>query len=400
MRQIDLIEYGSSEFRLTPDERDTLLGLNGLGINLAPILGRNDHYRVSAESTVGAIETGDLSILIRPKIGIAQLLAIASYAPGQFRAEQEFNFPEIDSVHDALALALVRAARVAFGRGVLRGYRTEERDLLTVRGRIAFAEQLRRRYGTAIPIAARYDEYTDDVLANQLMLAAAHRLGNLRLRSRSARSGIAWIAGTLQSVSLVEISRANVPEMQFDQLTEHYRPAINLARMILRHLSFESGRGQVRASGFCIDMNTLFQEFVFQALCEELARFGLDIRSDRGMPIMTLDLDGHIRLRPDISCWKDGRCTFVGDVKYKNLAGDRVPNSDIYQVLAYATAAGLNRGLLIYAAGDIDPRSYWVHGSGKRIQVVALDLRKSIDQILLDVGGVARIVVGRRHAAA
>ena len=50
-------------------------------------------------------------------------------------------------------LALIAAARRAFGRGLLRGYLTEEEALHTVRGRIRFDEQIRRRYG--IPLAGR-----------------------------------------------------------------------------------------------------------------------------------------------------------------------------------------------------------------------------------------------------
>ena len=401
MRKLDLTEYQGSDHRFSASELDVLLGLEIPDLGVRPINSQEGQYRLTPGSTVGAVETGGLSVLIRPKMDIAQLIAIACFAPGQLRDRGEFSFPKDVSLHDALALALTRAAHIAFGRGVLRGYRTEEEELLTVRGRIAFTEQLRRRFGVAVPIVVRFDEYTDDILANHLVKAAANRLGRLRLRSKSARAGLAWIDGTLQNVSFVEFSGQRVPDLQFDQLTEHYRSAIDISRMILRHVGFESGRGQVRAGGFLIDMNKLFQEFVFQALRDKLARAGKDLHSDRTLPIrMTLDQGRFIRLLPDISCWESGRCTLVGDIKYKNATGDRIPNSDIYQVLAYATAAGLEHGLLIYASGEANPRSYRIRNGGKTIQVAALDLASPFDQILAEIDQIAMAVIDLQRRAA
>ena len=58
--------------------------------------------------------------------------------------------------------------------------------------------------------------------------------------------------------------------IRFDRLNEHYRGVVGLARLVLRHSAFESGRGYVRASGFLMNMNDLFQEFVTVALREAL----------------------------------------------------------------------------------------------------------------------------------
>ena len=45
---------------------------------------------------------------------------------------------------------------------------------------------------------------------------------------------------------------------------------MGLSRLVLRHGAFETGRGAARASGFLIDMNVVFQEFLTQALREVL----------------------------------------------------------------------------------------------------------------------------------
>ena len=398
MRQIDLREYESSEpLHLAVSERDELKGAMP-SLTVEPAKGAEGRYHLTPGSVVGAVEIGDLSVLISPKISIPQLLSLACYATGAYKSqdERDFDFEEEQSLPDTLALALAAAARRAFGRGLLHGYRTEEEALHTVRGRIMFAEQIRRRFGMAVPVEVRYDEFTDDILANQLVKAAVHRLGGMRLSSGRARRGIGWMAGTLDNVSLIEFPPRNVPTVEFDRLNEHYRGVVALSRLILRHSAFESGRGQVRAAGFLMDMNVVFQEFVTQALREAIGAYE---RVFREKSIPSLDKQGDARLRPDLTWWYGNECLFVGDAKYKNITGRRVPNADLYQLLAYVTALNLPGGLLVYAQGEATTKNYVVRHSGKRLEVAALDLSGRLDDVLKRVNRLADRVKALRAEA-
>ena len=385
MRRLDLSEHQDSWHQLTSAEIEELRTRNIRGLSITASLDRAGEYCIRPGSTVGALEIGELSVWIRPKIAIEQLIAIACYAGGRFDPKYEFRFPPAASIHDALALALTEAARKALGRGLLRGYRTEDDRSFTVRGKIDFSTQMRRTFPGPIPVALRFDEHTEDILANQLVKAAARKIGRLTLRLDAARAGIAWIAGLLENVSLVEFLRHPVPQLQFNQLNEHYRDVILLARLILEHVGFESGRGEVRSGGFLLDMDDLFERFVYQALRKSMARSGFTLRSGKNLPIDNL---GRLPSKPDLSCWRGDLCTFVGDAKYKNADG-AVPRSDIYQVLAYVTSAGLAHGLLVYAAGETEPRSYPIRNSGKSIEVVTLDMEKPLNEVLLDVDRLA-----------
>ena len=396
MREIDLQEYETSKpFLLSMEERDAL-AREDLGLVIAPVPGTANEYTLTPGSKVGAVEIDRLSVRIAPKIGIRQLLSLACYAIGMVKLQaREFDFPEHSALPDALALAFGAAARRALSRGLLHGYRTEEDALPAVRGRIRFDDQLRRRFGTPLPVEVRYDEFTDDILLNRLVKAAAHRLGRLGLRSREARSGIAWVADTLDNVSLAPFPRGAVPEVRFDRLNEHYRGVATLARLVLRHGAFEADRGKVRASGFLMDMNAVFQEFVTVALREAL---GLSEHVFGERHIRSLDEEGGVPLRPDLT-WRDGsRWTFVGDVKYKRL-DDGVPNADLYQLLAYATAVDLPGGLLIYAHGGREPATHTVRHSGRRLEVAALDLSGDLEGTLVKIRDLAQRITGLRCAA-
>ena len=391
MRQINLQEHQQSgPHALSKDQRDALREIPSLTIERADVNSTESQYYLTPGSTVGAVETDGLSVRIEPKIGVPKLLSLACYAFDRVKLQpRDVDFPEETALPDFLALALTSAARRAFSRGLLHGYLTREEALYAVRGRIRFDEQIRRRFGIPLPVEVRYDEFTDDITANRLVKAAARRLGRMQLRVPAAHNGLGRIAATLDNVSLVEFPPAHVPAVEFDRLNAHYREVVALSRMVLRHSEYQAERGTVRAPGFLVDMNQLFQEFVTVVLREELGvskdRFG-----ESG--INSLDEGGKVSLRPDL-VWRDrGGCVFVGDAKYKRIVHERIPNADIYQMLAYVTALDLPGGLLVYAKGEADVATYTVRHSDrrpKRLEVAALDLSGSLDDVLDRVGGLA-----------
>ncbi|MCY4625808.1 MAG: hypothetical protein OXC99_12535 [Chloroflexi bacterium] len=397
VRELNLTEYKPSEATpLTAPELASLLSARKqLGVSVEPAQNHLGAYVVTPASTVGAVEIDGLSVVIKPKITMQQVLSLALYAmdaDSRFHLHP-FDFAEEDALPDLLAHALAQAAQRAFAQGLLHGYRAEEESLYGVRGRIRFDDQVRRRFGRALPIEARYDDFTDDILENRLVKAAAGQLAMMRLRSPAARRGLGWIAGTLANVSPVEYPLNNVPEVRFDRLNEHYRQVVTLARLVLRHTAYQSSRGAVRAIGFLFDMNDVFQRFVTRALRGKLQLSERAFPSDKKLPQkVTLDTSGQLNLLPDLSWWQDGKCVFVGDAKYKRILDERVPNADLYQLLAYATALNLPNGLLIYAESEANVASHTVRYANKQLEVTALDLNGNLDDVLERVGYLANRV--------
>ena len=394
MPKIDLQEYRQSgPVSLSPTELNALKAKE-LSLTITPTGDAEGTYYLTPSSTIGAFEVGDLSVLIEPKIGIPQLLSLACYAIDKVRFRHEqFDFTDEYALPDVLALALASAARRAFSCGLLHGYRMKEEGLYTVRGRIRFDEQIRCRLGVPLPIEVRYDEFTDDILANRLVKAAAYQLGRQRLHSQKARTDLGWVVGMLDNISLIAFPPKDVPDIKFDRLNAHYREVVALSQLILQHNAYEADRGKVRTSGFLMDMNKVFQEFVTVALREAL---GLNERTFRESNISSLDEAGRVRLRPDLTWWDGSDCTFVGDAKYKRVENQ---HADLYQLLAYITALDLQGGMLIYAEGKARPVVHEIRHSGKRLEVAALDLSGSLDKILARVRCIAKRIQTLRDEA-
>lgn len=399
MKTIELEEnQKSGSYALSQDQLDALRQIKSLTVERVD--GPNREYHLTPGSVVGAVEVDGLSVRIRPKIGVRQLLSLACYAADQVTLQpRDFDFHQEEALPDFLALALNSAARRAFSRGLLHGYVTQEEAMYAVRGRIRFAEQMRRRFSMPMPVEVRHDDYTDDITANRLVKAAATTLGTMRLRSSEARNGLVRIAATLDNVSLVEFPPGNVPKVKFDRLNAHYKDVVALSTMVLQHNAHQLERGAARAPGVLVDMIKLFQEFVTVALRQEL---GVSEERFRESQVNTLDVPvngdrGRVDLKPDLVWWDGARCVFVGDAKYKSIDKGPVP-SDLYQMLAYVTALDLPGGLLIYADGEAEAK-YTVRHSGKLLEVAALDLSGTLDCVLHRVRALAARVRKLRAAA-
>lgn len=388
MRTIQLREWSLAEgLHLTIPQRDALR--TRLNATVQPATGSSDTFDVRPGNTIGAVVVDGAAIVITPKIEIARVLFLLGYAcdPKAWR-EPEARLAEAPDLVSAVVGLFVDLAEQALHRGLLTGYHEVEDELLTVRGRIDLAEQLRRRPGLPIPLALRFTEYDDDILENRLLLAAATALRGLPVGQPTLRSRLRRILETLQTVNLVPFHPTAIPDVTWTRLNDHYRPAIRLATVILQHRSPDLALGQVTVPSLVLDMSVIFEDFVRTALREALAVPDSRFPDGDSCPRLTLDRRGRIRLKPDLSLWSGGRCTFVGDVKYKRDTGPG-RNDDLYQLLAYATATRLPEATLVYADGPPEPRAHTIDPAGTRLVVEHLDLADPPATLLDRIRGIA-----------
>jgi 5-methylcytosine-specific restriction enzyme subunit McrC len=392
LRHLRLTETRTSPaVALTATERDSLR--HHLAVQAIPTWGLEGHYDLTPSSTVGTAVIGDLQVTITPKIGVQRLMFLLSYCldPDQWWQYPAAAGDDID-VFEAVVPAFTTLTRQALRRGLLQGYEQRAEELSTVRGRVDVTTQVHRRFGQMLPLAVTYDEFSEDILANRLLKAAHHALARLPLRNPTSRWELRQVATPLEPVPLTHIPTAPVPTVSYTRLNQRYRPAVELARLILASRSPELGPADHTTIAFRVDMNQVFEDFVVIALREQL---GLDaVTFPQGCSDQSLHLDeaGRVRLRPDLSWWHRGQCRFVGDVKYKRVNIKGVLHPDLYQVLSYAAATALPTALLIYAAGEDQPWTHTVRHLGIRLHVRTLQLSGAPSEILSEISDLAELV--------
>lgn len=359
-------------------------------ISIAPSAVAPGLYDLVAGSYVGAMRLDGLDVVVEPKIPMDRLLFMLSYAMGDVRWLKSFELTTVEDLPEAIVPGFVHQMQLALARGAHHGYRLVDEASLVVRGRWRVSDQMSRRFGVAPPVEVSYDDFTVDVDINRVLLAATRRLLRMRLRHQSSRTGLRGVEARLEGVTTIDYNSRSTPSVVFTRLTERFRPAYELARLIIASTSFDLGHGEAPASAFLVNMNKAFEDFVVAALRDALGLSRRELVQGAQGHALYLDQERQVKLEPDLSVWRGGAPVWVGDTKYKRLLPADFPNADIYQATAYAIAAGLDGALLIYASGSGQPGSATVVNVGKRIETVTVDLAGSPEEILASIGSLAR----------
>ena len=347
-------------------------------------------WTVTAGPHVGVLEVDGVDVRIRPRISIARLVFLLGYAsnPSAWRDEPA-GLDDQPDLWPAMAQVFIRRADKALERGLLQGYRTEESAELVLRGRFREAAQLRLHGGLAVPLEVRFDEYDIDIAENRLLRAATERLVRVPRVPVVAMHRLRHILSRLADVSRL-VPGQPLPSTPTSRINARYQPALALARMILRSRSVDVLDSGVRATGFLVNMNTVFEDFVTVALTEALAPYGgRCVAQDRHV----LDEDGLIKLRPDLVRYgPTGRPIAVVDAKYKAETPAGYPYADLYQLLAYCTTLHLPIGHLVYAEGELNDVRHQVRHAEIAIVQHALNLRQPVPALLAQVADLAAAV--------
>lgn len=328
---------------------------------------------------MGAATTTRLHVVIEPKLSIDRVFFLLGYARKVRFAPETTTLAAREGIVEPFVAAFLNALQRALRRGLPMSYVSREEALPTIRGRVRFADQLRRRYDLPLPVEVGYDDYTLDTEANRLVKAALRRIERLRLRSPLLRRRAAEALGSFDGVTDVAFDTRRLPTFSYTRLDQRYRPVLELAALLVRNTSVELDPGQATMSSVLFDMNIVFEDFVWAAIGDELREMiPTSYRWRQGKSI-ALDEDRNVRPEPDLSLWDGSRCVFVGDAKYKETEQGEV--GDIYQLLAYCSATGLDEGLLLYAEKPSGPIAHRVVRGGPRLRVETVDVTAPLEQL-------------------
>ena len=341
-------------------------------------------WSVTPTSIVGAASADGSDVVVRPKTPVGNVLFLLGVAAGREPdtvLDDVVQLTQVSDLTTAVAALFARVTERVLQDGVLRGYRPVSETRHTVRGRVDVTEQLRRRPGRGAPVAVSYDEHDEDVLENRLLLTAARALTRLR-PPPDVRRSLHRIVAALDDVTPLRID-GPVPDFAWTRLNVRYRPAVDLARLVLSGSGLDLALGDTAAVGLTVDMNSVFERFVCSAVADVLSgRGGRPAPQDS---TWRLDERGTVHLRPDLVVYDArGVPSVVLDTKYKVTDGTSVPSSDVYQMLAYCTALGLDRGHLVYARAEGVPALAVRHG-GPTIVVHSIDLSRPPSELLQQV---------------
>jgi len=395
MLELNLREHGAAvSAQLTPGQRDALLALDA-GLDCRPVAGSLERYDVRAGSKVGVVQLPGLRLTIEPKLSVRRVLYLLFRSGASSTMDRRLaDVGESVGLYEALASLYADLLGEGLRRGLPEGYRSRDDALPAIRGRVRFGDQIRRQRGLALPVEVQFDDFTEDIELNRILKAAATVLvAGLRPPSE-ARARLRRLLAGLTRVRSVVFDPRSVPSPVIDRRTEHLRDAASLARLVLCQKVTElAGRG-APARGLLFDMDRVFEGYLHRELGRQLGLSDRDWPAGARARAVHLDLDRRIRLLPDLTWWRSGRCVFVGDAKYKQLSSDSLPRGDVYQMVSYLVGTGLRQGLLVYGGGGGGPGRYRLREAGREVLVERIDLSGDVAALEAEVGRLVGVVRG------
>jgi 5-methylcytosine-specific restriction enzyme subunit McrC len=349
VRTFVLQERSTSICQVARQDVDFLLTEHRGHVKLVPA-GRRGYYQLTPQGHVGTIVCPTCRLVIRPKIPTENLFYLLDpTGPIPLLPDQVTPLPLAEDL-DFLAGRLTHLLNERAAAGLHRAYqeRTERGPFL--QGQLDLPAHLRGRNPSKDQLHCRYEEFTADVLCNQIPKSTAELVLRSPLLSDGVRLALRRSLHAFAAVSSIAIDRNCFAAVQTDRLTEAYRPLFDLCWILVESLAPGEQSGSTSCPAFLLDMDRVFERYVTTGVARAYAgsaRFTVSVQ-----PLFTVNQPdaclADIHLRPDFTVAAAGRPFLAGDTKWKRLAGSPLVTPDLYQVLSYCTALGMKRGLLIY----------------------------------------------------
>jgi 5-methylcytosine-specific restriction enzyme subunit McrC len=191
--------------------------------------------------------------------------------------------------------------------GILADYVEREDELPALRGRILGDQQMLRRFGQIDRLICRFDEYEQDIVENQLLGAALGRCAT-RVSHESVRRRVRRLLAVFKEVcrtDVLDLDSLRHRRISYHRLNDHYRDAHALAWLLLDGLGTPDllASGKTRCFAFLIDMNRLFEMFIFRLVDRLLAGTGMRVhyqRGDRSIIVNASTNQSYARVIPDL----------------------------------------------------------------------------------------------------
>jgi 5-methylcytosine-specific restriction enzyme subunit McrC len=320
------------------------------------------HRSVRFRHFVGYLQVGSLTLEILPKPdrgpataedaprwrhNLLEMLSLALrlnlHVTGT--AHQQLDRP---TLLELLVRQLVTEAERITREGLARGYRSEEANGTTFRGRLMFSEHLRENHSRADRCYVRHTVFDCDVPVNRALRAA------LALAARAPLSGplhtrVRIALAHFEGVRDLQPSAEFFERLVLGRSTDRYRPALQLARMLIENLApaFRAGRAPVFALLF--NMNALWEGYI-AALFRRCRANGVETQLQTSRTLWHPEGGRRRTLRPDILLTErsSGRTLAVLDTKWKVLGEKGPSDEDLKQMFAYNELFAAPEAWLLY----------------------------------------------------
>jgi len=342
---ISLAEYEKTEALSLED--DTYIALMNNFSSYIDLINSNTpgDYFIKAKQFCGVIKTDNLIIEINPKIGLENLFYLINYCydiPVQFTEHVPLLLSE--EIFNYYVYLFAKAVKEIISKGIYKKYLDITDSTIYIKGRLLIEKNIRQQNGLQLKNICRFDEFSEDIPENQILKYILQKLIKI-IEDKNINKLLRYCLVYLKDIrDLKIITGDDFNNIIFTRLNNNHRYPLKLAKLFLDNFFIKDAIGNSRVSSFLVDMNKLFEIFVFKALEERFEDSEYEVKYQRRH---SLDDERIINIYPDIMVFKNNKPFSVIDTKYKLLKKGEYNISDIYQMITYCKKLNLSEGLIV-----------------------------------------------------
>lgn len=358
--------------------------------------GRRDRYRLTALGYVGVLAAPTCRFIIQPKIPLANIFAMLDPRAEVPQARDDSAAQTGTETLEFLAWQLSRRMAERTAAGLHRAYRERRERGTVLHGQLDLPEQLRQAPGRKDQLYGRLDELSADLPCNQAVKATAESLLASPLLGVELRAALRQAFVGFEGVTSVSLSPRLWEMAEAEQLPAEYRPLLDLCRVLADGLTIGATAGLRPAPSFLLDLERIFERHVTCGIVEAFANSGQHMVAVQVTHTVTEDaIDQYdVTIRPDLTIERDGRTILVVDAKWKRWTGS-AETGDLYQVLAYGTALGVEAVVLVYPGKRWRCQEYRFRHTPLRLLLCTLHVTGTRERCLRSVRRLARTLKDR-----
>lgn len=252
----------------------------------------------------------------------------------------------LTNIVDLLAKVLINSTRILLKRGIEQSYVEFDNAVAGLKGKLLVSDTLKVNSLDRQRTICRYDEFSPDVLLNQILVSTLRQLMYVKNLDRGLKEEIRYLLAMFPEITRIEISKSHFLKIRLNRNNRFYAFVLDICELIHENLLPSEKDGSRYFFDFTRDevkMYRLFESFVFNFYRIEYKNI-FKVRRESISWQFSFEEEKHAAYIPgmltDITLENEERKIII-DTKYyqETLAAHyerkKVKSANLYQLFSY-----------------------------------------------------------------
>jgi 5-methylcytosine-specific restriction enzyme subunit McrC len=278
---------------------------------------------------------------------------------------------DLTNLVDLFAKILIKGTRILLKRGLESNYKSKVETVNGVKGKIDFGTSLKRNQFAHLQATCEYDEFTSDVITNQILVATMHSLLRIGSLNKDLKKQIKGLILRFPEVTRIVLSKNHFESVRLHRNNQFYGFLLDVCKIIFDSILPSESKGEYYFIDFTRDerkMNQLFEHFIFNFYRQHFSKS--EVRRDHIKWQFTSSNDEDQKYIPqmktDITIKRNGQKTIIDAKYYKETLSsfyntEKVKSVNLYQIFSYlinqrdgTELTSKTKGILLYPTIDTE----------------------------------------------